>query len=427
MFCFENFYLLQMDMLFIQKLFRQILSYKIKYDEISKLSGEHFNIFRILKLDGDEVRLHSALLGELLNPNGSHGMGDLFLSRFIILLNIQSFDTSNAKVFIEKSIGFIQKEKQEGGRIDIVITDNKDRGIIIENKIFASDQEKQLVRYYNYGNSNFPKGFNLYYLSLFGQKPRKNSTCGELSIKNDFQLISYKDHIIKWLEECRKEAAIHPMLRETISQYINLIKHLTGQSISYYMENEIVDLIRSDNEYIKAAYLLKNSSHSIFDKFERELIQKLQNELRSVAESLSLIPEFDPDFGKQKYDTDLYFWVKKPDLAITFGFDEWRMQFHIGLWSEKIDSEWKKKITQTKLNSRIGESHCKNEEYPNYYYVYYFEDRNLAIWDKAEIWISILNGSFSQQLKTYLEVTLEELHNTGILNSEKTFFPQNTP
>ena len=42
-------------------------------------SGDTFNIFNTLGLKTEEVRLHSAFLGELLNPKGSHGASDVFL------------------------------------------------------------------------------------------------------------------------------------------------------------------------------------------------------------------------------------------------------------------------------------------------------------------------------------------------------------
>src|SRR6266446_1112235 len=50
---------------------------------ISALTGEHFNVFRILGLEAAEVRTHSAFLAELLNPKGSPGQGDLFLRLFL--------------------------------------------------------------------------------------------------------------------------------------------------------------------------------------------------------------------------------------------------------------------------------------------------------------------------------------------------------
>lgn len=46
-------------------------------------NGDFFNIFSILKVERDEVYTHSAMLCELLNPNGSHGRKDSFLQLFI--------------------------------------------------------------------------------------------------------------------------------------------------------------------------------------------------------------------------------------------------------------------------------------------------------------------------------------------------------
>lgn len=41
------------------------------------------NIFRLLGITTDEVRTHSALLADLLNPRGTHGQGSLFLATFL--------------------------------------------------------------------------------------------------------------------------------------------------------------------------------------------------------------------------------------------------------------------------------------------------------------------------------------------------------
>ena len=40
--------------------------------------GENFNVFNVLGLWSEEVRLHSAMLAELLNPDGSHGCSEAF-------------------------------------------------------------------------------------------------------------------------------------------------------------------------------------------------------------------------------------------------------------------------------------------------------------------------------------------------------------
>lgn len=83
--------------------------------------GENFNIFNTIGISTSEVNLHSAIISELLNPQGSHGLNDLFLKSFInILLKhreypIKEFDTKDAIVKTEFSIGTVTESS--GGRI----------------------------------------------------------------------------------------------------------------------------------------------------------------------------------------------------------------------------------------------------------------------------------------------------------------------
>lgn len=149
-----------MEKTVIKNLLDRVSDINKKYSEIAKISGENFNIFRILKIEANEVRTHSAFIAELLDTFGSHGHGDVFLELFLnqqrekqknytnFLKLFEKFDSSKSKVSIEKHIGFKNEEETEGGRIDILLSDLKDF-IIIENKIYAGDQPKQLVRYQN--------------------------------------------------------------------------------------------------------------------------------------------------------------------------------------------------------------------------------------------------------------------------------------
>ena len=54
----------------------------VKQTEV-KRRGENFNVFNVLGLWSEEVRLHSSMLAELLNPEGSHGCCEAFLKKFI--------------------------------------------------------------------------------------------------------------------------------------------------------------------------------------------------------------------------------------------------------------------------------------------------------------------------------------------------------
>ncbi|MBP6429562.1 MAG: PD-(D/E)XK nuclease family protein [Bacteroidales bacterium] len=246
----------------IQSLLNKIGTIRKHYFEIESLSGENFNIFKVIGLTTEEVRLHSAFLTELLNPKGSHGQKEVFLKLFVSQFEIKNFDCKSAFVKAEYYIG----EKTgvgidaKGGRIDIYIKDKYNNDIIIENKIYAGDQEDQLVRYCNYSKKN------VYYLTLDGKDAEDFSKRG-LKIDKDYHTISYKEDIILWLETCKKESVNQPLLREGIGHYINLIKHLTDQSTNKAMSNEIINEILMSKEALSSSRVISNN----FTKAKQEL------------------------------------------------------------------------------------------------------------------------------------------------------------
>ena len=68
---------------------------KILYDKLLKdedfdkidLELKNPNIFQILNISKNEIR-HSNFLSWLLEPNGSHKIGDVFLKRFLSILTL---------------------------------------------------------------------------------------------------------------------------------------------------------------------------------------------------------------------------------------------------------------------------------------------------------------------------------------------------
>lgn len=206
--------------------------------------GENFNIFNVLGLTSDETRTHSAFIAELLDPNGSHGLGDQFLRSFVDTvdcLRSWNFDTKSAKVQKELSIGGKNEDCSEGGRIDIAVMSNG-KAIIIENKIYAGDQEKQLLRYYNYGTTNCSNGFRLLYLTLNGDDASEYSR-EKLVVNEDYYTVAYNHEIYDWLQRCIEFSARHSLVRETLIQYQNLINQLTMNSMDKNSQEELLKLM----------------------------------------------------------------------------------------------------------------------------------------------------------------------------------------
>lgn len=231
------------------------------YKRIAYHSGDNYNIFKVLNIESNEVKLHSAFIADLLNPKGSHGFKSSFLQLFLARLKITDFDYPSATIKVEQYLGKVTDIN--GGRIDIDIKDKNGYHIIIENKIYARDQENQLIRYFNYGKDRCKK-FKLYYLTLEGEMPDEEASCSEsnngikLVQSVDYFILSYRDHIKDWMENCREKATNKPLLREAISHYINLIKYLTNQSLNSDMNEEVIkELLKPD--HVKNLANLKES------------------------------------------------------------------------------------------------------------------------------------------------------------------------
>lgn len=240
--------------------------------------GLFFNIFELLKVQWDEVRTHSAFLAELLNPKGTHGMGDTFLRLFIKSipeLQQLNFPTKDAIVEKEYYIGRISDDGKTGGRIDILIqSKSKDLSIVIENKIYARDGENQLIRYHNYVRKSSQGGVILY-LTLDGYEADDTSAgTGRNSIQ--YTPISYREDILFWLNECKLASERKPMVSTLIMQYIILIKKLTNQMNNQKNQEQFLKQLLSKDNIDTTAYLMDRCYEIKKKLFEECLQSKLE-------------------------------------------------------------------------------------------------------------------------------------------------------
>lgn len=245
------------------------------FEKHKELSGENFNIFSIMSMESDEVFTHSAIIAELLNPKGSHSLGskplELFIEQFI---NEEfKFLLENVSCIKEEHIGKINDDKTEGGRLDIVVKNSSGQIFVIENKIYASEQKNQLLRYYNkYEN------VKIFYLTLYGEDS-KQVVDNENNIL--YQAISYKSDILEWIQECVKYAYDKPMVREVLNQYIHLIKILTNQTTNKKMSEKIIKLIKKN---LKASEEIHNNFEVAVEQIRKKFLKDLKKKFVNNAE-----------------------------------------------------------------------------------------------------------------------------------------------
>ena len=299
--------------------------------------GESFNIFNVLGLTSNEVRLHSAFIAELLNPKGAHGCGCIFLQEFVEKCITDGIDNipdkfGEADVSVEKYIGPISTDYCSGGQIDIVVEIGNFL-ILIENKIYAGDQKNQLKRYKNYGDESYRK-HKLFYLTLDG-RDASNESCCELKKGYDYFLLSYKKDILNWLNACREKCVEKPLVRETITQYINLIKKLTGLDMdtNNQNQNEMFAVMANHPDVAKEIF------HVGFEKFRDYLFREYCiNKFIDEAQKIGLIFNQDTILDENK-EAGYYFYKSDWKYFRIYVYSEnYYKDFYIGISFENDDN-----------------------------------------------------------------------------------------
>ncbi|MEX5687881.1 PDDEXK-like family protein [Pseudomonas silesiensis] len=204
-------------------------------------TGESFNIFTITKIERAEVATHSAMIAELLNPRGSHGKGTMFLAHFLSTIELEhEYSLDNAQVRKEQTF--------DGGRgrVDIVIH-LRSHLILVENKIDAEDGNWQLKQYADIGMAS-DKNWNLLYLTKKGTDAHERSHQG---VK--YQRISYREHILEWLDLCLESCTDAPALHHALIQYRNLVRKISGMTMTQKARNTLMELLCSDDDSFKSA------------------------------------------------------------------------------------------------------------------------------------------------------------------------------
>ena len=267
--------------------------------------GEKFNIFRVCGVDHYETT-HSAILAEFLNPKGGHGKETKYLHLFLNMLKEKGLPFT----FSENDVSVYTEYPIDDGRLDILLRNSESQIIVMENKIYACEQNEQLARYGKWAkaNSKGHKDYAIIYLTLNG---KESETADEKYIR-----ISYSNDILDWMLECAKESFDFPLVRETIKQYVNHLKMLTNNTMDKESKEKFIERLLENYD---VASEIMNRKDDFVDAAVRKYL--LPN-LRSVAKEFELEMSNEEVFlSKRKY-ADIVF--RKRDwshVEIHFGAD----------------------------------------------------------------------------------------------------------
>jgi hypothetical protein len=186
--------------------------------------SKNFNVFSILGRGELEVQTHTPFLAELLDPAGSHGQKNLFLKSFLtMLIKLPEIEAAHPN----------WRVKTENERIDLRVENYVlKKAIFIENKIRTGAHSGQLSRYFKIWIDGYCKGNGAFiYLSPDREKgpPGEDGFdpkwCPRDIVLERLQIWSYQGEVCSWLAKTLPMVK-SPRVKETVSQYIDLIEKL---------------------------------------------------------------------------------------------------------------------------------------------------------------------------------------------------------
>lgn len=295
--------------------------------EQSLMDAEDDNILYALNKEFDEAHTHSKIIYYLLTTPSKRDRSDSYLVAFLRQINVPEEYLENEKWTIYRERAF------DDGRIDFVLESSK-YVVAIEMKLGAGDGSHQLERYDRFCKSR-RKEYGLYYLTLDGREPSKQSI-GELDRKH-FHCISFEKDILAWLSTCIGYTEHGGYKYSFIKQYMGTIEMITGKGMKFGMGDLIKDS-ESAFAVIELAKELENKMADVMLTFLNKLIEyvKSASKLECVPYDLNIdeyyfsnkkiCPGFylvldKIEIGTMTYRFLMYVEIEE-NLYIAFGFDK---------------------------------------------------------------------------------------------------------
>ncbi len=241
--------------------------------ELDSHLAQRFNVFDYLRTD--ELGL-SRIIADLLNPQGRHGQGSMFLELLLRRLK-RPFATSehldHAGVEVERTI-------KDGRRLDICVGIGN-HCLAIENKPYAGDQPGQVDDYLRWLKNQGFESSLLIYLSPQGEPPSPESVeladlQGELNARHFFNIMPYHEaqedvrdddfghyrldfSLADWLADCQRSCKVD-RLRWFLRDAETFCKRTVGgQTVTSTESNALKEFVLADQEKWDAALVVSNT------------------------------------------------------------------------------------------------------------------------------------------------------------------------
>jgi len=283
--------------LFIDKFDRTVSDARWRHAARREHEAPSFNVFDLTRRAHFEVTTHSAFLAALLDPYGSHCQGTLFLDAFLRWLRLgrpalripdagpswtvmAEYALPREDPMPEDGTDKIGGSEPVSGQIDLVLRASDEAVIVIENKIWARDQETQVSRYARWLKeqkvANGDSGKVLIYLTVSGTEPAAMSW-GDMTDDERKQVIrmSHRRDVAGIIAGCLDQIRA-PAVHEVVQQYVATI---SGRVVPMTQLDATVDKFFSDPRNLKIFADMGEAFAGFQERQLRGIIRRLDDRL----------------------------------------------------------------------------------------------------------------------------------------------------
>ena len=213
--------------------------YRKKREQI----GLDYNVFTLMDIERREEETHEYMIYSILNYRNPDRQKE-FIEQFLISMGFP-------KSFLREKWTVEREHYTENyGRPDLFFkpTGHSRKCVVVELKVDAGDQPRQLKRYEDYVRACGYQDFRIIYLTLDGRDPEEQSYEGmvhpEWLMRKSFGV-----DVLNWLEGCMEICQDNSVDAGFIQQYMILLRKLTEEEkMQDAMENEIAGLIKNSQD-----------------------------------------------------------------------------------------------------------------------------------------------------------------------------------
>ncbi|MEI0529578.1 PD-(D/E)XK nuclease family protein [Brachyspira intermedia] len=411
----------------------KIIIEKVK-NEMKKFPPQ-FCIFDVVNLQRHE-NYNSNLLAKFLKINIENEATKLsFVKDFLIYLNDKFkwgyYGLKNIEELEEINHLDIKIKREEyagSRRIDLFISYKKDFAIIIENKIYAGEQDNQLDDYYQNKKKDNYKNLYMIFLTPSGYEPYTLSEKSKKELGNNFQTLKHSD-IALWLEnilENEKYSFLHDsniLFKDNDNKYIkdyrllkssmiqtihnaNMISNntkeldMTKEKIQKLLEDNIfqdIQTVEDAEEYRKiftsVIDIINEKEIHIIVKPHIEFTEKVLDYLKNNDKSKYYI-----FLTERKIINDIYQEGYSHNIKYSFCNGEVELIlesskdcFFLHIYLPNFNDNKKYNILRKKLNLEINKIFCKFYEDKNYVYRYNIDTEKDSPEEIAEAMMKLYN------------------------------------